>query len=83
MKLNADTKPGTGAKVIAAILTTVTVLVIFGALFYGAGFVTMLLVGALHSAVPVVPAISYVGACWLVTLGMWFRLLFGTSTNKK
>jgi len=83
LKTTTDPKFSTATKVLAAILTAVTALVIFLALFFGAGLGTMLLVGALHSAVPVVPAISFVGSLWLVVLGMWFRLIFGTSASKK
>ncbi|MFE1763090.1 hypothetical protein ACFW81_02540 [Streptomyces angustmyceticus] len=70
-------------KVLACIVTALTVVAVFVVLYSAAGFVTMLLVGALHSAVPVVPAISFVGACWVVTLGLWFRLLFGSSATMK
>ncbi|WP_328546777.1 hypothetical protein [Streptomyces platensis] len=76
-------KRNTGVKVSAVAATALTFLVIFTALFSGAAFGTMVLVGALHSAVPVVPAIGFGGACWVVTLGMWFRLIFGSSAAKK
>lgn len=56
----------------AAVLVAVLV---FAAVFFGGAGVTMLLVGALHSAVPAIPAMSYIGACWLTVLMMWFRAL--------
>ncbi|AUG87295.1 hypothetical protein HOS59_gp31 [Streptomyces phage Rowa] len=64
--------------------TVLLTALIFVGLFYGAGFVTMLIIGALHSAVPVIPAVSYMGALWIVILGMWFRVLFagGSNTSK-
>lgn len=67
-------------KVVAVVITAVVFLVIVGGAFVVGAFGTMLLVGALHSAVPVVPAISFVGACWLVGLLMWFRLMLSTAS---
>ncbi|MFJ4960973.1 hypothetical protein ACIP6P_00640 [Streptomyces sp. NPDC088729] len=63
---------------VKAILTALTFLAIFAALYViGAGGI-MLLVGALHSAVPAVPAISFVGSGWLLALAVWFRILLAT-----
>lgn len=70
-------------KPLAVVAAVVVYAAIFLALFWAASFGTMLLVGALHSAVPVVPAISFVGASWVVILGMWFRLLFGNPAKAK
>ncbi|MFC9191424.1 hypothetical protein [Streptomyces cyaneofuscatus] len=69
---------GKAKAVLAAVLTALTLLVIFAALYViGAGGI-MLLVGALHSAVPAVPAISFVGSGWLLALALWFRILLAT-----
>ncbi|MET8880546.1 hypothetical protein [Streptomyces rubiginosohelvolus] len=70
-------------KVLATVAAVVVWAVIVLALFFAASFGTMLLVGALHSAVPVVPAISFFGASWVVILGMWFRALFGSPAKNK
>ena len=66
-----------------AVGSFVLTLIIALAAWWGIGWATMLLVGALHSNVPQVPAISFGGALWLNTLMLWFGLIFGRSATAK
>ncbi|MFJ9318818.1 hypothetical protein [Streptomyces globisporus] len=79
MKSTSTSKANRALKFIGASLLWA---LIFGVLYIiGAGGI-MLLVGALHSAVPAVPAISFVGSGWLMLLAMWFRVLLATPKSK-
>lgn len=70
-------------KATTAVLGFALLAIVFAALWFAAGWVTMLMVGALHSAVPVVPAISFVGALWFNLLVLWLRAIFASGNTSK